>query len=57
MNAFTGRLGLPAGHLQPAEDHPLLARPQQARLARLPGVRAVRLYRGGLLDIGERRVW
>jgi putative ABC transport system permease protein len=29
----------------------------QAKLARLPGVRAVRLYRGGLLDIGERRVW
>jgi putative ABC transport system permease protein len=29
----------------------------QAKLAHLPGVRAVRLYRGGLLDIGERRVW
>ena len=29
----------------------------QAKLERLPGVRAVRLYRGGLLDIGERRVW
>jgi putative ABC transport system permease protein len=28
----------------------------QAKLARLPGVRAVRVYRGGLLDIGERRV-
>ncbi|HEX3911541.1 MAG TPA: FtsX-like permease family protein [Solirubrobacteraceae bacterium] len=28
----------------------------QARLAALPGVRAVRLYRGGLLDYGERRV-
>jgi putative ABC transport system permease protein len=26
-------------------------------LARLPGVRAVRVYRGGLLDWGERRVW
>jgi putative ABC transport system permease protein len=30
---------------------------QQAKLARLPGVRAVRVYRGGLLDWGERRVW
>jgi putative ABC transport system permease protein len=30
---------------------------QQAELARLPGVRAVRVYRGGLLDWGERRVW
>jgi putative ABC transport system permease protein len=29
----------------------------QARLARLPGVRAVEQYRGGLLDYGERRVW
>jgi putative ABC transport system permease protein len=29
---------------------------EQAKLARLPGVRAVRIYRGGLLDYGERRV-
>jgi putative ABC transport system permease protein len=29
---------------------------EAAMLARLPGVRAVRLYRGGLLDYGERRV-
>jgi putative ABC transport system permease protein len=29
----------------------------QAKLAALPGARAVRLYRGGLLDWGERRVW
>jgi putative ABC transport system permease protein len=29
---------------------------KQARLEHLPGVRAVRLYRGGLLDYGERRV-
>jgi putative ABC transport system permease protein len=29
---------------------------QQARLQRLPGVRAVRLYRGGFLDWGLRRV-
>jgi putative ABC transport system permease protein len=28
----------------------------QAKLARLPGIRAVRIYRGGLLDYGERRV-
>jgi putative ABC transport system permease protein len=28
----------------------------QARLEHLPGVRAVRLYRGGLLDYGERRM-
>ncbi len=30
---------------------------QQGRIERLPGVRAVRLYRGGLLDWGTRRVW
>jgi putative ABC transport system permease protein len=30
---------------------------QQAELARLPGVRAVGTYRGGLLDWGERKVW
>jgi putative ABC transport system permease protein len=29
----------------------------EARLAALPGVRAVRLYRGGLLDYGQRRIW
>ncbi len=28
-----------------------------ATLVRLPGVRAVRTYRAGLLDYGERRVW
>jgi putative ABC transport system permease protein len=30
---------------------------EQSRLAALPGVSAVRLYRGGLLDWGERKVW
>jgi putative ABC transport system permease protein len=30
---------------------------QQATLARLPGVRTVAVYRGGLLDWGERKVW
>ncbi|MGN6372891.1 MAG: FtsX-like permease family protein [Solirubrobacteraceae bacterium] len=29
----------------------------QAKLSALPGVRAVHLYRGGLLDFGDRRVW
>ncbi len=28
-----------------------------AKLARLPGVRTVGVYRGGFLDIGDRRVW
>ncbi len=30
---------------------------EQPSLQRLPGVRSVRVYRGGLLDWGERRVW
>jgi putative ABC transport system permease protein len=29
----------------------------EARLARLPGVRSVGVYRGGFLDYGDRRVW
>lgn len=29
----------------------------QAKLSALPGVRAVHLYRGGLLDFGDRRIW
>ena len=28
-----------------------------ARLERLPGVRSLAIYRGGFLDIGDRRVW
>jgi len=28
-----------------------------ARLAQLPGVRSLAIYRGGFLDIGDRRVW
>jgi putative ABC transport system permease protein len=56
MNAFTDEWVSPAGSynlLKTTSFKPT----QQAQLARLPGVRAVRLYRGGLLDIGERRVW
>jgi putative ABC transport system permease protein len=30
---------------------------EQAALQRLPGIGSVRVYRGGLLDWGERRVW
>ena len=56
MNAFTDVWVSPAGSynlLKTTQFKPT----QQAQLARLPGVRAVRLYRGGLLDIRERRVW
>ena len=30
---------------------------QQSKLQALPGVRTVRVYRGGLLDYGNRRIW
>ncbi len=30
---------------------------QQAKLRALPGVRSVRIYRGGLLDFNDRRIW
>jgi putative ABC transport system permease protein len=55
MNAFTDVWVAPAGSynlLQTAPFRPTL----QGRLERLPGVRAVGLYRSGLLDYGERRV-
>jgi putative ABC transport system permease protein len=32
-------------------------RASEAALARVPGVASVRVYRGGLLDVGERRMW
>ena len=56
MNAFTEVWVSPAGSYNLLKTTPFKPT-QQAALARLPGVRAVRLYRGGLLDIGQRRVW
>jgi putative ABC transport system permease protein len=56
MNALTDVWVSPAGSYNLLQIAPF-APSQQAALARLPGVRAVRIYRGGLLDIGERRVW
>jgi putative ABC transport system permease protein len=56
MNAFTDVWVAPAGDYNLLNATPF-APVQQRRLQRLPGVRAVRLYRGGLLDWGPRRVW
>jgi putative ABC transport system permease protein len=55
-NAFTDVWVSPPGSYNLLRTAPF-APTQQARLAALPGVRAVRVYRGGLLDWGERRVW
>ena len=56
LNAFTDVWVSPSGSynlLKTTSFKPT----SQAKLEGLPGVRAVRLYRGGLLDVGERRVW
>ncbi|HTW43537.1 MAG TPA: FtsX-like permease family protein [Solirubrobacteraceae bacterium] len=56
MNAFTDLWVSPAGSFDLLMTEPFAAG-AQAKLARLPGVGAVRLYRGGLLDWGPRRTW
>ena len=55
-NAFTDVWVSPPGAYNLLRTAPFKAG-QQATLERLPRVRAVRIYRGGLLDWGERRVW
>jgi putative ABC transport system permease protein len=55
-NAFTDVWVSPPGAYNLLRTAPF-APTQQAELARLPGVRAVRVYRGGLLDWGERKIW
>ncbi len=55
-NAFTDVWVSPPGAYNLLRTAPF-ADSQQATLAHLPGVRAVRVYRGGLLDWGERRIW
>lgn len=45
----------PAGDYDLLDTTPFKAS-EQAKLARLKGVRRVKLYRGGLLDVGSRRV-
>ncbi|HEX5852325.1 MAG TPA: ABC transporter permease [Solirubrobacteraceae bacterium] len=56
MNALTDVWVSPAGSYNLLKTTPF-APTQQGKLEALPGVRAVRVYRGGLLDVGERRVW
>ncbi len=54
-NAFTDIWVSPAGSYNLLKTAPFVPL-QQAKLRRLAGVRAVRLYRSGLLDYGERRL-
>jgi putative ABC transport system permease protein len=55
-NAYTDLWVSPPGAYNLLRTAPF-APTRQAQLAKLPGVRAVRIYRGGLLDWGPRRVW
>jgi putative ABC transport system permease protein len=55
-NAFTDLWVSPPGAYNLLRTAPF-APVDQAKLERLPGVRAVRSYRGGLLDWGERKIW
>jgi putative ABC transport system permease protein len=54
-NAYTNLWVAPAGSYNLLKTAPFAPR-DRTKLQRLPGVRAVRLYRSGLLDYGERRV-
>jgi len=56
MNAFTDLWVSPAGSFNLLMTQPFPATARE-RLEHLPGVTAVRVYRGGLLDWGERRTW
>jgi putative ABC transport system permease protein len=55
-NAFTDAWVSPPGAYNLLRTAPFTPT-QQAKLQALAGVRAVHVYRGGLLDWGERKVW
>ncbi len=55
-NAYTDLWVSPPGAYNLLRTTPFTAT-EQTQLAKVPGVRAVRVYRGGLLDWGQRRVW
>ncbi len=55
MNAFTDVWVAPAGSYDLMNTTPFTP-VDRAKLEHIPGVRSVGLYRGGLLDYGERRV-
>ncbi len=56
MNSFTDVWVSPRGGYNLLKTAPFEVH-EIDRLEHLPGVRAVRVYRGGLLDVGNRRVW
>jgi putative ABC transport system permease protein len=59
-HAFNHRADLwiaPAGPANELATISFRPPPASGRIAALPGVRAVRAYRGAFLDVGDRRVW
>jgi len=56
-NAYTDVWVSPAGTYNLLTTAPFPTGATQTKLARLAGVREVRVYRGGLLDYRDRRVW
>ncbi len=56
VNLVTDLWVSPGGSTNTLGTTPFRARDLGA-LARLPGVRSVKIYRGGFLNIGDRRVW
>ncbi|HEY2768199.1 MAG TPA: FtsX-like permease family protein [Solirubrobacteraceae bacterium] len=56
VNSFAGMWVSPSGPGNLLATTPFPDRFKGA-LARMPGVRSVQIYRGGLLDFGRRRVW
>jgi putative ABC transport system permease protein len=57
LNATTGLWVSPAGSANSLATTPFDGSAATTRLATLPGVRAVRVYRGSFLDVGDRRAW
>jgi putative ABC transport system permease protein len=57
MNAFTDLWVSPAGSFDLLMTQPFPQGASLQAISRVPGVRGVGVYRGGLLDWGQRRVW
>ncbi|HWJ51656.1 MAG TPA: FtsX-like permease family protein [Solirubrobacteraceae bacterium] len=57
LNATTGLWVSPAGSANSLATTPFDGSAVQGKLAGVPGVQAVRAYRGSFLDVGDRRAW
>ena len=57
LNATTGLWVSPSGSANSLTTSSFDGSAAQAEIASLPGVKAVRSYRGSFLDVGDRRAW